>query len=311
MKRITLFLAALLLSTNLLANVKMENEINNGTGWGNTKAFKSAPKEITVGLFNLQYLTTRVAGASAGTGFSKVGVSVRAELDLAEADAQAITDQAFAYLKKQLEAKGYKVNVFDAEALKNSKVFQKISKKDSAAVVSLGGTSRITDKNKVDERINTYANGVPGAYLGTNPGQGYTQLAMEMGGANGVLSVNLVGVIDFTEAVTKASDANMLDDYNRVSVAFAPTLRLIDNPQFGGQSSLNFNSSKAIGGKVFGGNIYKYDARDWIKQDGMNADSIWQYHIEPEAYKKAVSAMLKAYIDQLIARVEEAHTSGK
>ena len=83
------------------ALVEAKSNLNQGGGWGKTKAAKDLPKEITIAQFNAYYMTTRVAGGTHGNA----SLTRRAELNLNEETARAITDAGYAYLKAQLEAK--------------------------------------------------------------------------------------------------------------------------------------------------------------------------------------------------------------
>ncbi|MBM3264468.1 MAG: hypothetical protein FJY97_13720 [candidate division Zixibacteria bacterium] len=92
------------MGTNATAQIEIKSQLNNGTGWGNTKKFKEASNDTVVSQFNITFMTTRVAGATAGSNLklNRVGVAMRAEQDMTPDQAQAISDEAYAYFKQQL-----------------------------------------------------------------------------------------------------------------------------------------------------------------------------------------------------------------
>ena len=312
-KSLVAMVLATAIAANAAAQIEIKSALNNGTGWGNTKKFKEAPNEITVSQFNITFLTTRVAGATAGSNLklNRVGVAMRAEQDLTPEQAQAVSDEAYAYFRQQLEAKGYTPKVHDLEALKTSKVYAKYAKKNDDASISPGGVVVVTDPNKVDERLAAHAIGVNGANLGRDPGtgyKGYTDLAMELGGKEGKLTVSIVAVVDFTEPAKKSSE---MFDVAKASVSFAPSLRLIDAPQYGGQSAFNFHSASAIGGKFWGGYVWKNPDQSWLKEQERVNDGLLVYKLDPAAHKKAVLDLLRPFLDQMVERIDLAKKNGK
>jgi hypothetical protein len=297
--------AALSFPADTAALVEAKSDLNQGSQWGKTKAVKELPKEITVGYFNVFYMTTRVASGKHGNA----SLARRAEFNLSEETARATTDAGYAYLKAQLEAKGYTVKSEDAEVLKNTKTFQKYAAKDTAAkVVTGGGSQHLRDKDRVDERIVAYASQLTGVTLGPKGGAGYVPLSLELGGKEGRMTLNFLGIIDFTESEVKGYTAGNMDI---VEVNFSPSLRMIDVPSFGGQSTLNYQSAKEIGGKVFGGHELKYAGVSWLKSHTTDQDQVDQFVVDEAGYQAAALDLLKAYIDQFAARIEDFKAAGK
>lgn len=300
-----LLAAALSFPVDTAAQVEVKSDLNQGTPWGKTKAVKDLPKELTVGYFNVFYMTTRVAGGKRGNA----SLTRRAELNLSEATARAITDAGYAYLKAQLEAKGYTVKSEDAETLRNTKTFQKFAKKDTAAkVITGGGSQYLRDPNKVDERIVAYASQLTGVTLGPKGGAGYVPLSLELGGKEGRMTLNFLGIIDFTEPEVKEYTSGAHDI---VEANFPPSLRMIDVPAFGGQSNVNYQSAREIGGKNFGGHELKYTGAAWLKEHTTDQDAVDQFVVDEAGYQAAALELLKAYIDQFAVRVDEFKTAGK
>lgn len=299
-----LLAAALSFPADTAAIVEAKSDLNQGSQWGKTKAVKDLPKELTVGYFNVFYMTTRVAGGTHGNA----SLTRRAELKLSEETARATTDAGYAYLKAQLEAKGYTVKSEDAETLRNTKTFQKYAKKDTAAkVVTGGGSQYLRDPNKVDERIVAYASQLTGLTLGPKGGGGYVPLSLELGGKEGRVTLNFLGIIDFTEPEVKKYTSGKMDV---VEVTFPPSLRMIDVPAFGGQSTLNYQSTKEIGGKVYGGHEFKHAGVAWLKQQTTDQDQVDQFVVDEAGYQAAALDLLKAYIDQFVARIEDFKAKG-
>ncbi|MBM3264469.1 MAG: hypothetical protein FJY97_13725 [candidate division Zixibacteria bacterium] len=199
----------------------------------------------------------------------------------------------------------------DLEALKASKIYAKYAKKNDDASIASGGVVVIKDPNKVDERLAAHAIGVNGANLGRDPGpayKGYTDLAIELGGKEGKLTTSIVAVVDFTESKAKGTE---IFDVASASVSFNPSLRLIDVPQYGGQPSFNFHSSGAVGGKFWGGHVWKNPDESWIKEQERVNDGLLVYKIDPVAHKKAVMDLLKPFLDQMVERIDMAKKDGK
>ena len=300
-----LLAAAVSFPTTTAAQVEAKSDLNQGSQWGKTKAVKDLPKELTVGYFNVFCMTTRVAGGKRGNA----SLTRRAELNLTEETARATTDAGYAYLKAQLEAKGYTVKSEDAETLRNTKTFQKYAKKDTAAkVVSGGGSQYLRDKDKVDERIVAYASQLTGVTLGPKGGAGYVPLSLELGGKEGRMTLNFLGIIDFTEPEIKEYTSGAHDV---VEVTFPPSLRMIDVPAFGGQSTLNYQSTREIGGKVYGGHEFKSANLAWLKEHTTDQDQVDQFVVDEAGYQTVALELLKAYIDQFVARIDEFKTTGK
>ena len=195
----------------------------------------------------------------------------------------------------------------DAETLSNTKTFQKYAKKDTSAKVGTGGSQYLRDKNKVDERIVTFANGVGGAYLGAKGATGYVPLAMELAGKEGRLSVNFMGIIDFTEPEVKKYNSGA---HNVVAVNFPPSLRMIDASAYG-QSTASYHSAREIGGKIYGGHEFKNTTLAWLKNHTTGQDQVDQFVVDEAGYQAAALELFKAYIDQFVARIDELKTTGK
>jgi len=304
MTTLALLAALACLPTLATAQAEVKSPLNQGTQWGKTKAVKELPKEITVGYFNVFYMTTRVAGGKQGNA----SLTRRAELNLSEEAARATTDAGYAYLKAQLEAKGYTVKAEDAEVLQNTKTFQKYAKKDTAAkVVTGGGSQHLKTEDRVDEKIVAYASQLTGVTLGAKGGAGYVPLSLELGGKEGRMTLNFLGIIDFTEPVVKEYTAGAHDI---VEVTFPPSLRMIDNPHYGGQSNVNYQSAKELGGKNFGGHELKNASPAWLKSHTTDQDGVDQFVVDEAGYQAAALELLKAYIDQFAERVEDFKAKG-
>lgn len=142
-----------------------------------------------------------------------------------------------------------------------------------------------------------------------HPGKSYlAAFPMELGGKEGRLTVSVVAVVDFTEPAKKSSE---IFDVAKASVSFAPSLRLIDVPQYGGQSAFNFHSASAIGGKFWGGHIWKNPDQSWLKEQERVNDGLLVYKLDPAAHKKAVMNLLRPFLDQMVERIDLAKKNGK
>lgn len=298
-----LITAAVSFPMQAAAQVEAKTNLNKGSGWGKTKAAKDLPKEITIAQFNAYYMTTRVAGGKHGNA----SLTRRAELNLTEETARAATDAGCAYLKAQLEAKGYTVKTDDAETLRSTKIFQKFAKKDTTAKVATGGSQYLRNKDKLDERIVTFASDITGVNLGVKGGAGYVPLALELGGKEGRLTVNFMGIIDFTEPEVKEYTSG---GHDIVEVNFPPSLRMIDVLTYG-QSTANYHSTREIGGKVYGGHEFKNANLAWLKEHTTDKDAVDQFVIDEQGFQAAALELFKAYIDQFVARIDELKTTGK
>lgn len=256
--------------------------------------------EIHIAQFAVWYKTSR------GDAETVAQITARSEFDLTEEDALAVTDRARAYLKAQLESKGFVAKAPTTEEIEGTKTYKKFLKKGGGTAVNYGGTYHARNEARHNERIGTFATGVTGMYLGSHAGAGdYGKVAHEVAGKEGRLSLNVITHFDYS--VTEAGE---IKSEGKVALAFVPRLRLWDDiNSYLGQTTFNFHNNKKVGTRIYGGQELVYEGDEWVDVD-LGDDGVFYFKNKPEQFKEAAFALLREYMDQVVARVETAKAKG-
>lgn len=275
------------------------------------KIFKDAPKEIVITDFRVEYrlfkgesLSGQSSSAATGTSYN-TSANMNVWLNgLNDDGMMKTTNEIYSKFVKDLESKGYKVDVMDPGKIKSNKKF---SKEKDAQV--LNGTSY----EKIDEKIVQSKTFIP---QGVNvvsvsaPSESNTmsaakegQILNEVCAGQDVIRLGVTVCIDFL-------DFNKKGVIKKVSMEAAPILHI------GGQYPSGFSSVYIAKNYKYGTytisphNMIFVDANDYWAEDMVETKSFeflgsklknYELHANPDKYLEVSKLIADAYLTKSLS----------
>ena len=269
------------------------------------KSLKKAPKRIILQHFNIWYRTT--------SQFSlKNGPLLRSSLgNLDPAVALAITDEACAYLISQFESRGYEVSIFDSTKITKHKLMKKAREKkdnDGAGIYN-GSTAEVGMEAAGGDQaiLSTTATGVNHFWLGPKmPWQDWVEVVEKITKGQDAAGLAISAFVDFVES---SSNEDKLGQ-DSLKVYQTPAIRLFNDGRWGAPNAGYGGGMVTFMHGDLEKNMITVQDTDgsWItevKREGAGKNFI-TFTIDNQKYRRVTVGVLKRFVDEVIAKYEEA-----